>query len=257
MEIELTEETNWLWFWKTDKGYEYTLSFELYSEESIKGRLHSIEVVGMDNKDTIQHILNNISEKKYTELQVEEIKEGSVLNSVGYIEYHSSYSVETYSLDGINRIRVHGIGGTTTIRTYGFFKSSNINSENLIEIGPVHTQTYDYEVDVPEGATHIACTKYMYQTLKVYSVGLGDIKPMETTESSTILYTVENKRVWVSTASGIKQIVVGIQANNDGEGNGLPDIRSIGTADLGIIPSDGSVNVLHYSSSDWIAPFKI
>ena len=258
VEIELTEETNWLWFWKTDEGYEYTLSFELYSEESIKGRLHSIEVVGMDNKDTIKHILNNISEKKYTELQVEEIKEGSVLNSVGNIAYHSKYSVETYSLDGINRIRVHGNGGTSTIITYGFFKSSNINSENLIEIGPVHTPTYDYEVDVPEGATHVACTKYMYQTLKVYSVELGDIKqPMETTESSTILYTVENKRVWVSTASGIKQIVVGIQVDNDGVGNGLPDIRSIGTADLGIIPSDGSVNVLHYASSDWIAPFKI
>jgi len=174
--------------------------------------------------------------------------EGKFLKQNGDEDAHANYSVLVYDLTGISKVNIYGKNANSVVRVYNFYNSDTLSSATLVSAGPEMTQNYDYDVDVPEGATFLACTKFNNQTLSV---------SMLSSEQVANEVRVENgNKVTFCTPSGGKKLYMVIGPTDPGMGNGLIDFRY-----WGYVPMNGNLSStpteLYHSSSDCFGPFRI
>ena len=243
-DITIDAEANFLLFFSAE-AHTYTLSYELVEESSQVYR-NQINIADLNSKVSDHELKLG---KTYQFNVAEGNQTDHVISVVGWPK-------------GKYRIKPQMSGVTPPINI-NIYRTKGLRSE-LIK--PLYTNCYSgkwIEIDITEETNYLwlwnsAITySYVLDIMLMPSESWGSYEGGEYAKNGMFAYSVKGNQIWVSKASGTQQIAVGIDINAEGQGNGLPDIRSIGTLPLGLIPSSDNVNVLHYSSSDWIAPFKI
>ena len=173
---------------------------------------------------------------------------GKFLKANGDEDSNASYSVLVYDITNIRKIRVKGSNASTTVRVYNFYNDDTIGSATLVSPGPEMSSSYDYVVDVPEGATYLACTKYDSQSLSVFErneVFLNNEIKVE-----------DGNKVTLSIPSADKRLYIVIGSTAPGVGNGLIDFRYWGYIKIQE-DIDSTPTKLYDSTSDCFGPFQI
>lgn len=264
IEIELTDQTNYLWLWLNStltydakffivkNGYLFDfLTTPPAAIETIETEIDGIQ----EEIDAIDDRLDEIQpsatfDKEQTPIRIDE---DTFLTSTGATGEHSNYDLPVYDVQGLTKVKIKGEDATSTVRVYGFYNSSVISAANLVgTIGPAMTSSYEYEVSVPAGAKYMACSKYYLQSLNVTTeVTEPDNSPVQE------ILVANGNSVKLALPSGNHKLYIEIAPTEEGTGNGLIDIRQFGYMSPYAKASDGYTRLYYANTSDCFMPFKI
>lgn len=268
----------------TPSYYEY--------HNSIASRLEENENSIFSLNERVDDLDQELHQSSQVPISLADTLQGKFISSAGNATDFSSYDILIYELAGISKVRISISGAASGLHLYGFYSSQTISSANLVGVlGPTTSDgLYDQEVDVPSGAEYLAITSYRgFQTTQIYSIVATDIlqeieqqiseldnskqekltsgENIKTLGGESILgsgdisagaknfnYLFVTGGIIIARPSGNRMMTIRLGA---GGGNGLFDFREFGTLPLGSEIIEANIQRLHYSSSDWIAPFQI
>ena len=281
IEIEITEETNYLWFFHSSVNT-YNAEFYLIKSEYAYSRLvkkideNKTDILSLNSsvvtinqnvttlngtvdslEDDVDLLSDKVDDLQPTivvddQLPIYRTDTSKFINNLGNLETFNSYNVHVYDVTNLTKVKIVGKNSTSTVRAYGFYSSDNIGNSTLVgSVGPAVTKNYEYELDVPASAKYLACTKYDYQTLSVTK----EKEVLDITKTKEI--KVENgNKVTICVPSANRKLIVTIGPTAEGIANGLIDFRYWGYSplELGL---DGTRTKLYDTDSDCFGPFQI
>lgn len=157
---------------KDDSSYLYKVSFrkrvdgEITEDDLIKsltfrGKVGIIEKEVEDTNYRLSNIENSfdsVTEDALKSMAIYSEIESSYLSGNGDLDNLEGFSVHLYSCENISKIQLKGTGGGIAYR-YAFYKSSDLNAANAIEVGPqMSGEPYSEIIEVPKGAVFFAVT---------------------------------------------------------------------------------------------------
>ena len=161
-----------------DSSYIYKISFKRKDGGDINvddlkklthlGRIGLIEKELSNTEDILDSIIEdvNVPIPLYSEIN------DSYLNSDGSVEIVDSgnFSTRIYNCKDIHKIKLEGTGGGIAYR-YAFYKSSDLNAENAIEVGPqMSGELYSEILEVPNDAEFIAVSYRLSWEQNIFSI---------------------------------------------------------------------------------------
>ena len=157
---------------KDDSLYLYKVSFkkskegEIAEDDLTKSLIFRGKVGILENEvedanyrlSNIENAFDSVTEYIPKSMEIYSELESSYLTGYGNLANTEGFSVRLYSCENVAKIQLEGTGGGVAYR-YAFYKSSDLNAANAIEVGPqMSGEPYSEIIEVPKGATFFAVT---------------------------------------------------------------------------------------------------